>query len=123
MGEEMGMSNEFSLDRFACKEWIDANRETVERLSQFFSVFSNPTRLRIMLLLMKKEMCVGRIAKVLDMDPSAISAQLRILRHLNLVKTRRHGKYIRYTLNDKHVRNVLKEGFKHVIKDTDSKGR
>ncbi len=116
VGEGAGMENEFDLGRFACKEWIEKNHETVKELSKFFSVFSNPTRLSILLLLTKRDMCVGRIAAALGMDQSTISAQLRILRHLNLVKTKRHGKYIRYALDNKHVKNVLKEGFKHVMK-------
>ena len=123
MNEHMGAEGGFNLERFACKEWIAQNEETIKSLSQFFSVFSNPTRLRIMLLLLKKEMCVSRIASILEMDQSAVSAQLRILRHLNLVKTKRRGKYIRYALNDKYVRGVLKEGFKHIMRVENPKRR
>ena len=113
---ELGMEGNLDLNAFACKEWLEENKEVIERLSEFFSVFSNPTRLKILLLLSKKEMCVGRIASILGMDQSAVSAQLKILRNLNLVKAKRHGKYVRYRLNNRYVKGVLKEGFKHVLK-------
>jgi DNA-binding transcriptional ArsR family regulator len=114
--DSFSMENEFDLEKFACKQWIEANDEMIEHLSEFFSMFSNPTRLRILLLLSKKDMCVGKIAEILRMDQSAVSAQLKVLRHLNLVKAKRHGRYMRYKLNNKHVRNILREGFKYVLK-------
>ncbi len=116
MNGELGMENEFSLDRFVTKEWILTNEDTIKELSQFFSVFSNPTRLRVMMILLNKDRCVGNIAEILGLDQSTVSAHLKILRHLKLVRSKRRGKYVRYSIQNKHVKNVLKEGFKHVLR-------
>ena len=79
-------------------------------------MFSNPARLQI-LLLPKKEMWVGAITEVLRMDQVAVSSQLKILLCLNIVKTKCFGRYLQYRLNDKHVKNVLKERLKYALKN------
>jgi DNA-binding transcriptional ArsR family regulator len=116
MVEGFGIESGFDLDRFINKDWILTNREVIKELSQFYSVFSNPTRLQIMMLLMKKDRCVGEIAQTLNLDQSTVSSHLKMLRHLKLVKTKRHGRFVRYSIQNRHVRNVLKEGFKHILK-------
>lgn len=60
MVDSFSMENEFDLEKFACKQWIEANDEMIEHLSEFFSMFSNPTRLRILLLLSKKRCALER---------------------------------------------------------------
>ena len=116
MSENLELEGDFNLDRFTSKEWILTNEETIKELSQFYSVFSNPTRLRIMMILLKGKMCVGDIANMLKLDQSTVSSHLKILRHLKLVKTKRKGRFVRYSIQNKHVRSVLKEGLKHVLK-------
>jgi DNA-binding MarR family transcriptional regulator len=76
MVEGFEMENGFDLDRFTNKDWILTNTETIKELSQFYSVFSNPTRLQIMMLLLKKDRCVGEIARVLNLDQSTVSSCL-----------------------------------------------
>ncbi len=116
MSENMGLEGDFNLSQFATKEWILTNEETIKELSQFYSVFSNPTRLRIMMILLKGKKCVGDIASMLNLDQSTVSSHLKILRHLKLVKTKRKGRFVRYSIQNKHVGNVLREGLKHVLK-------
>ncbi len=83
----------------------------LQQVSTFFSTLSDPTRLRILIALHQRELCVCDLAAVLDSTSSAVSHQLRILRLSNLVASRRQGKIIYYRLNDEHVtlmiRNVL----------------
>ena len=116
MGENLELEGDFNLSKFATKEWILTNEETIKELSQFYSVFSNPTRLRIMMILLKEKSCVGDIADMLHLDQSTVSSHLKILRHLKLVKTKRKGRFVRYSIQNKHVGNVLKEGLKHILK-------
>ncbi len=116
MSENLELEGDLNLDQFISRDWILTNEETIKELSQFYSVFSNPTRLRIMMMLLKKKRCVGEIADILQLDQSTVSSHLKILRHLRLVKTKRKGRFVRYSIQNKHVRNVLREGLKHVLK-------
>lgn len=88
--------------------------ETFEKLSSFFKVLGDPTRMKIMWALDRKELCVCDIAELLDMTKSAVSHQLAILRHTNLVKYRKEGKSVFYTLSDEHVRLLFEAGLDHV---------
>ncbi|MCR5595742.1 MAG: metalloregulator ArsR/SmtB family transcription factor [Lachnospiraceae bacterium] len=85
-----------------------------EELAELFKVFGDSTRLRIMHLLFDKEMCVQDIAEGLDMTQSAISHQLKILKNSHLVKSRRDGKQIMYSLDDDHVRTIISVGLEHI---------
>lgn len=93
------------------------NEETVEDLSQIFKAIGDPTRLRIIYVLSKSPLCVCDIANLLDMSQSAISHHLRLLRNLRLVKFRREGKMVIYSLDDDHVLELLKQGLEHVRHD------
>ena len=83
-------------------------------LADLFKVFSDSTRVKILCALQHSDMCVCDIASLLGMTKSAISHQLRILRQTRLVKNRREGKVVYYSLDDEHVGNVFEQGFLHV---------
>ena len=80
-----------------------------------YDVAGDSTRIRIICALFESEMCVYDLAACLDMTQSAISHQLRILKQANLVKFRRDGKLMYYSLDDEHVKQIFDAGYKHVI--------
>lgn len=84
-------------------------------LSELFKIFGDSTRIKILYLLLGEEMCVCDIADSLHMTVSAISHQLRILKSSSLVKFRREGKTVFYSLADQHVEQILSIGLEHVI--------
>lgn len=83
-------------------------------LAELFKVFGDTTRIRILYALFESELCVGDIAQILSLSQSAVSHQLRILKDSKLVKFRREGKIIFYSLDDDHVRNIIAMGMEHV---------
>ena len=83
-------------------------------LAELFKVFGDSTRIRILFVLFEAEVCVCDLAKVLNMTQSAISHQLRILKQNKLVKSRREGKSIFYSLADDHVRTIIAQGREHI---------
>lgn len=93
------------------------NDEVLYDVAELFKVFGDSTRVRILYVLFEKEVCVCDIAELLKMNQSAISHQLRILKQANLVKNRRDGKTIYYSLKDNHVVTIFKQAFEHVIED------
>ena len=78
-------------------------------------MFGNPTRIHILLLLMEQDACVSDLAERLGMTQSAVSHQLSLLKMGKLVRRRRDGKMIFYTLTDDHVRLVIKKGMEHIM--------
>ena len=86
-------------------------------LADTFKLFSDSTRLKILYALMEAEMCVCDISVVLGMSKSSVSHQLRILKQSNLVKNRKAGRVIYYSLADDHVRTICKMGMEHVLED------
>ncbi|WP_428866900.1 ArsR/SmtB family transcription factor [Clostridium sediminicola] len=84
-------------------------------LADFFKVFGDPTRIKILNALSIHEMCVCDMAYLLKMKQSAVSHQLRVLRTARLVKYRRDGKTIFYSLDDEHVQTVFKQGLDHIM--------
>lgn len=88
--------------------------EELQDLAEFFKVFGDATRLKILYVLLCSEMCVYDIATVLGMSQSAISHQLRVLKQLDLVKNRREGKTIFYSLADAHIVTILSQGLDHI---------
>lgn len=88
--------------------------DTILRLAGLYKIFGDPTRIRILYTLSAGELCVCDIAAVLNMTQSAISHQLRILKGSQLVKFRREGKTVYYSLADSHVATILKQGLEHV---------
>ncbi len=83
-------------------------------LAEFFSVIGDSTRIKILYALFESEMCVCDIAEVLNMTLSAISHQLRILKQARLVKYRRCGKQVLYSLDDDHVKSIINMGNEHI---------
>ena len=90
------------------------SEETVIELSKIFKALGDPTRLKIIYSLSKRELCVCDIALLLEMNQSAISHQLRVLRNLRLVKYRREGKSAVYSLDDDHVLGLFSQGLEHI---------
>ncbi len=90
------------------------NQKEFEELAELFKIFGTPTRLQIMYALVDKEKCVYDIAEEIGMSQSAISHQLSILKQNRLVKNRREGKTIYYSLLDSHVLTIIDQGLEHI---------
>ena len=90
------------------------DENTLYDVAELFKNFSDSTRIRIMYCLFEKERSVTEIAELLQMNQSAISHQLRFLKNSKLVKNRRDGKTIYYSLDDDHVYNIISQGIEHV---------
>ena len=88
--------------------------ERLYDLAELFKVFGDSTRIRILFVLFEAEVCVYDIAEALNMTQSAISHQLKILKQSRLIKGRREGKHIFYSLADEHVRSIIAEGREHI---------
>ena len=88
--------------------------QTSTRLADLFSALSNPTRLRIISVLLESERNVGELAAQLEMSESAVSHQLRGLRQLRLVRSRKEGRQVFYALDDDHVAKLYNLGLDHV---------
>ena len=86
-------------------------------LSSLYKMFGDPTRIRILHALLPGELCVCDLAALLGLTKSAVSHQLRILKQAHLVKSRRDGKTIFYSLADEHVRTLLEQGTEHIHED------
>lgn len=84
-------------------------------LAELFKVFGDSTRIRILFVLFEAEVCVCDLAAALNMTQSAISHQLRILKQNKLVKSRREGKSIFYSLADEHVKTIIAQGRDHIL--------
>lgn len=93
---------------------IMPEEEKLYDLAEFFKVFGDTTRVKIICVLFESEMCVCDIAEVLNMTQSAVSHQLRVLKNSRLAKFRKEGKSVYYSLDDDHVRNIFKQGFDHI---------
>ncbi len=113
--------NEFTCDCCVVhQEAVDeANKnmlsqETFDNLSAFFKAISDSTRTRILWALDKNELCVCDLANILSMTKSAVSHQLSTLRKANLVKCRKDGKTVYYSLADNHVKEMLETGLEHI---------
>ena len=90
-------------------------KEIMDFIGELFKGFADPTRVHILTLLLQQELCVGDIAEAVELSQSAISHQLRILKQMQLIKFRREGKNILYSLADDHVRTILEMGLEHVM--------
>lgn len=110
-----------------CCDFIHAHGELVERvrktlpgedtlydLTELFRIFGDSTRVRILYVLFESEMCVCDIASLLGLTQSAVSHQLRALKNARLVKSRREGKTVFYSLADDHVKTIIDQGLEHV---------
>ncbi len=90
------------------------DKAVLEQIAELFKAFGDPTRVQILSLL-QQELCVNEIADAVALSQSAISHQLRILKQMHLIKYRREGKNILYSLADDHVRTILEMGLEHVL--------
>ena len=119
--------DEWSFDMEEKTTYMTINEETAEEienkmpeeselydLADLFKVFGDSTRIKILYVLFENEVCVYDIASILNMTQSAISHQLRILKQNRLVKFRKEGKTVLYTLADEHVFTILSQGIEHV---------
>ena len=88
--------------------------EVLYDLADFFKVFADSTRVKILYVLLCSEMCVCDLAQTLNMTQSAISHQLRMLKQMDLVRNRRDGKTIFYSLADDHIKLILSQGMEHI---------
>ncbi|MCI8443525.1 MAG: winged helix-turn-helix transcriptional regulator [Provencibacterium sp.] len=83
-------------------------------LAELFKIFGDSTRIKILYVLFESEMCVCDLAQLLGMTQSAISHQLQVLKKSKLVKYRREGKTVFYSLSDAHVRTIINQGMEHI---------
>lgn len=88
--------------------------EILYDLAELYKVFGDSTRIKILYSLFDEELCVCDIAAVLGMTSSAVSHQLRVLKQAHLVRSRREGKAIFYSLSDAHVRSIIGQGIEHI---------
>ena len=88
--------------------------ELIADLSDMFKIFGDQTRVKILMALESGELCVCDIAAVMNMSQSAISHQLRVLKQSNIVKTRRQGKVVYYSISDDHVKEIFEIAIVHV---------
>ena len=89
--------------------------DTLYDLTELFRIFGDSTRIRILYVLFEAEMCVCDIAALLGMTQSAISHQLKALKNARLVKSRRDGKTVFYSLADDHVKTIIDQGLEHIL--------
>ena len=89
-------------------------QETIQDLVDFYKVFGDATRIKILYALLQSEACVCAIAEAVGMTQSAVSHQLRTLKQMKLVKNRREGKTIYYSLADSHIQMILNQGMEHI---------
>jgi DNA-binding transcriptional ArsR family regulator len=90
------------------------DEKSADSVAELFKALSDPTRIRIISLLAHTEMCVGDLCIALEMSQPAVSYQLRILRNLRIVRARKEGKHVFYTLDDSHVYELYHQGVNHV---------
>ena len=91
--------------------------DALQELAHLFKVFGDYTRVRILSVLFKRELCVYHLVQILGMNQPAVSHQLRVLRAAKLVKYRKEGKNVYYSLDDDHVYKLLADGLAHVLED------
>ena len=110
------MEKKMMIHEDVVKEVMEAlpPEEILYDVAELFKVFGDSTRIKIICALFESEMCVCDIAQLLNMSMSAISHQLRVLKQSRLVKFRREGKTVFYSLADEHVRSIIDQGLEHV---------
>lgn len=97
------------------QEMLEPKDAHMEALADFFKVFGDKTRIRILYMLKSKELCVCELASCLGMTSPAVSHQLRILKTNRLIKSKRQGKSVFYSLDDQHIHEILGDGMIHVL--------
>ncbi|MBY9080040.1 winged helix-turn-helix transcriptional regulator [Paenibacillus sp. HN-1] len=89
-------------------------RSTTDKMAELFKALGDPTRVRMIYALSRQELCVHDLSAILDMGQSAVSHQLRYLRNLRIVKRRKEGKTVFYSLNDAHVEQIMLQTHEHI---------
>jgi ArsR family transcriptional regulator len=92
----------------------DADQTLLFDLAEFFKVFADSTRIQLLYVLLKGELCVNDLSQELKMSQSAVSHQLRLLKNARLVRFRREGKTLLYSLCDNHIQSILDQGMEHI---------
>lgn len=108
------MDNSISKDLIKHLADTLPKEEFMDTLTEFFKIFADKSRLKILSLLDKNELCVHDIASILNMTKSAVSHQLKMLRTANLVRSRRAGKEVYYKLSDNHIAQIFETAICHV---------
>lgn len=121
------MGDNMAINDVECCEACEVHEDLLEKvnkempdedelydLAELFKVFGDSTRIRILFVLFEAEVCVCDLANILNMTQSAISHQLRILKQAKLVKSRREGKSVFYSLADGHVSTIIAQGREHI---------
>lgn len=90
------------------------DEEVLYDLAELFKIFGDSTRVKILYALLESELCVCDLAKLMEVTQSAVSHQLRVLKASKLVKFRREGKTVYYSLADEHVSRILSQGMEHI---------
>jgi len=91
------------------------NEESALDVAELFRTFGDSTRIRVLDILVTQEMCVGEICELLGMSQSAVSHQLRVMRTNGLVKKRKSGRHVYYSLKDEHIKTLYQQGLAHVL--------
>lgn len=91
------------------------------QMAEFFKVFGDQTRIRILQVLFEEEMCVCDMAYLLGMSQSAISHQLRVLKQAGIVKFRKDGRVVYYSLDDEHIQSIFAQGYQHVMEEKEKR--
>jgi ArsR family transcriptional regulator, lead/cadmium/zinc/bismuth-responsive transcriptional repressor len=94
-----------------------ADAATVEALADTFRILGDPTRVRIVGALVTGQLCVHEIAELVGISESAVSHQLRLMRSMRLVRGRRQGRCVYYTLDDQHIVDLFQQGLRHVSEE------
>ena len=95
----------------------EPNREEIQDLSNMFKIFADDTRLRIICSILNTELCVCDLCELLNLNQSTVSHQLQILRNAKLVKYRREGKQIFYSLQDEHIERIISMSLEHILEE------
>lgn len=95
------------------------NREEIQNLSEIFKLFADETRLRIICAILNTELCVCDLCELLELNQSAVSHQLQLLRSSKLVKYRKEGKQVYYSLKDEHIESIIKMALAHIMEGDD----
>lgn len=90
------------------------NEDIIQGLADFYKVFGDVTRIKILCALFQSESCVCCLAEAIGMTQSAVSHQLRVLKQMKLVKNRKEGKTVYYSLADSHIQSILNQGLEHI---------
>lgn len=90
------------------------SEEQIHNLAELFKIFGDSTRIKIIYTIYKKELCVHDIANVINMTHSSVSHQLKNLKQARLVKSRKDGKEVYYTLDDEHIEKIFKLSLEHI---------